>query len=290
MQCNDMDLRASPLGTGWRLETNPPRPSVAGSARMLREANHLLYRDPMKEAERKLRRASNPAGLGDGNRGRALENGRSSQADLPFPAMSNGRRGGRVTVVELERRRRRVLAVAQALFVRQGYVATTLMQIAQVSGVSIRTINHRIGDKDDIFREVVEHLCGAIRPVLTHNQGDDLAASLRSAAAYLLDTASQATSIDMFRLLIAERERCPDFVAAVSYRISRRCRNSTRDYFKELAACGLLLHRDRRLLVNVFIDLFLGSRALMSYIGWRQTPGTEEEIRAKVDFFLQAIR
>ena len=62
---------------------------------------------------------------------------------------------GRPTAVELERRKGRVMEVATALFVANGYAATSLVDIARGAGVATRTLYRHFGDKEALFREVI---------------------------------------------------------------------------------------------------------------------------------------
>lgn len=55
---------------------------------------------------------------------------------------------------------------AQQLFVQQGYVTTTLEQVAREAGVAARTVYVRFGTKADLFRRVVDRaLVGDTEPV-----------------------------------------------------------------------------------------------------------------------------
>ena len=53
------------------------------------------------------------------------------------------------------RSRRKVIEAATELFLRDGYVATTMDAIAAAAGVSKRTVYNNFDDKDALFTEVV---------------------------------------------------------------------------------------------------------------------------------------
>jgi AcrR family transcriptional regulator len=53
-----------------------------------------------------------------------------------------------------------ILDAAQALFVAQGYVPTTLAQIAERAGVATRTVFIRFGSKVALFRRVIDRALG----------------------------------------------------------------------------------------------------------------------------------
>lgn len=59
-----------------------------------------------------------------------------------------------------------LIAAARELFVEQGYVATTLAQIAHRAGVAPRTVYVRFGTKASLFRRVVDQaLVGDAEPI-----------------------------------------------------------------------------------------------------------------------------
>lgn len=59
-----------------------------------------------------------------------------------------------------------LIEAAGALFLDQGYVATTLAQIAELAGVAARTVYVRFGTKAELFSRVVDQaLAGDAEPV-----------------------------------------------------------------------------------------------------------------------------
>ena len=59
-----------------------------------------------------------------------------------------------------------LIAAARALFLEQGYVATTLAQVAQRAGVAARTVYVRFGTKATLFTHVVDRaLLGDAEPI-----------------------------------------------------------------------------------------------------------------------------
>ena len=85
--------------------------------------------------------------------GRA-EGDRISKERRTKPARK-GNSAGRPTLDELERRKAKVMKVATDLFVRQGYAATSLVDIAKQAGVATRTLYQHFGDKEAMFQSVM---------------------------------------------------------------------------------------------------------------------------------------
>lgn len=55
-----------------------------------------------------------------------------------------------------ERSRQHILDAALQLFAHQGYRATTVREIAEAAGVSIGNVYHHFGDKESIFRTLLD--------------------------------------------------------------------------------------------------------------------------------------
>ncbi len=66
------------------------------------------------------------------------------------------RRGGRPSRDAAAELPLRILACARELFLDQGFVATSLQQIAERAGATKRTLYVKVGDKEALFRAVVE--------------------------------------------------------------------------------------------------------------------------------------
>ncbi len=68
-----------------------------------------------------------------------------------------GRTGGGGSRADRAREtRRRIVAAAAELFVREGYAATTLDRIAAASGVAVQTVYFHFGNKRTLLKQVVD--------------------------------------------------------------------------------------------------------------------------------------
>ena len=72
----------------------------------------------------------------------------------PQPTVKPARRGRRPPAAAAATRAR-VLRRAERLFVRRGYAATSLREVAAASGVRLFTIQHHFGSKARLFEEVM---------------------------------------------------------------------------------------------------------------------------------------
>lgn len=196
-------------------------------------------------------------------------------------------RAGRPTADELERRKLRVMEVATDMFVSRGYAATTLLDIAKKAGVATRTLYQHFGDKEAIFREVIfaRDTARIDRPTLS--EGEDLVAALRKVAHYSYEVALRPRSIELMRLMIAESARFPELMSKVATAIFTRFTGNVADFFGQLADQGLIPDGDHDQSAELFVDLLLGNRTVMTYFGWASGAPTEQDIEVKIDLFIK---
>jgi TetR/AcrR family transcriptional regulator, mexJK operon transcriptional repressor len=122
------------------------------------------------------------------------------------------------------RSRAAIIAAATTLFLRDGYAATTMDDIAEAAGVSKRTVYNNFADKDALFREVVMAAVGIAETFAADAAAeladpDDLPAALYALARRLAARATDPRVVQLRRLLIGEAHRFPD-LAAEYYRLA----------------------------------------------------------------------
>jgi TetR/AcrR family transcriptional repressor of mexJK operon len=113
------------------------------------------------------------------------------------------------------RKRRAILAAATTLFLREGYLATSMDQIAAAASVSKQTVYKQFADKQSLFREIVTGTVAEIsdpvaEQVLSLRDSTDLAADLRGLARALLAQVLQPRMMQLRRLVIGEAGRFPE--------------------------------------------------------------------------------
>lgn len=194
---------------------------------------------------------------------------------------------GRPTEDELARRKDRIREVATALFVRDGYAATSLVDIAKYAGVATRTVYQHFGDKEAIFRNVMyaPETAAVFEP--PEIRGDDtLFESMMRAAQYVYEVSFRPNTIDLMRLAIAESKRFPDLVQKLTHATYERFRANVRHIFEEAITRGLVDDPDPAISADLFIDLILGTTPVLIYTGWESSP-TNLQLETKVDLFIK---
>ncbi len=104
-----------------------------------------------------------------------------------------------------------ILRAATALFLRDGYAATSMEAVAATAGVSKRTLYARFPDKAALLQEAVGQLIADWLPgldaALDHDRLEDALAVLGQR---MLAAALTPEALALYRLLVAEAGRIPD--------------------------------------------------------------------------------
>jgi AcrR family transcriptional regulator len=88
-----------------------------------------------------------------------------------------------------ERTRRVILDTAYALFIKQGFSATSMRQIAQGSGVALGGIYNHFSSKEEIFDSIIleKHLFLQVMPALKETRADTIEEFVHQAARDLVN-------------------------------------------------------------------------------------------------------
>jgi TetR/AcrR family transcriptional regulator, mexJK operon transcriptional repressor len=120
-------------------------------------------------------------------------------------------RGGRPSRLESARLSDRILDVATALLLGDGYGTTSIEAVAKRAGISKRTFYHRFRGKEVLFEAVVRRLIERWAPPLDAAlfEGPSLAEMLHTTGEYMLGVALTTEALALHRVVIAEATRFP---------------------------------------------------------------------------------
>jgi TetR/AcrR family transcriptional regulator, mexJK operon transcriptional repressor len=185
------------------------------------------------------------------------------------------------------RKRRVVVDAATTLFLRHGYLGTSMDQIAAFAGVSKPTVYKFFPDKEQLFTTIVmETLDRAGAPFLGELSGlaetGELADDLRDLARHYLATVTQPAVLQMRRLVIGASHQLPALASAYYERAPERTLRMLADCFRRLAERSLLRTPDPDQAAAHFAFLVLG-RALDKSLFCGDQPFTTEELAAQAD-------
>ncbi len=187
-----------------------------------------------------------------------------SMTSAATPAAKSGLRREQVALTE-----RRVLEAATGLFIERGYVATSLLAVAEAAGVSPRTVYVRFHSKARLFERCLETsavggqpLVGpALEGLILDQRLDaivEMGRSTMERSAALLGVAAQAAAVE------------PE-IAAVERVAMQRALGDFRAFAERLESDGLLPRAVTAAAVTDILWVLAGPRAIVSLTtdrGW----------------------
>jgi TetR/AcrR family transcriptional repressor of mexJK operon len=221
----------------------------------------------------------------------ALSSEPTPRKDPMRKAVPKGNSAGRPTLDELERRKTKVMQIATELFVREGYTATSLADIAKSAGVATRTLYQHFGDKKAIFHNVMfAPTPAAAFPLANVADNETLFGALMRTAEYVRDVSFDPTTVDMMRLAIAESRRFPDMMQRLIAGSHARFNEKIRQVFDQFVARRMVQDDDTEASAEMFIHLILGDTPLLIFGGWKAALPRTENLTEKVDLFMRGRR
>lgn len=159
------------------------------------------------------------------------------------------------------RKYRRILETARALFTGPGFDATSMDAVAREAGVSKATLYVHFASKDDLLITLVDDECRKIGPRALwqpHDGPIDLEATLRAMArsytAFFLDD----RGLGLHRLIMMNAPRFPAMAEAFMAAGPRRCEDEMVAFLEAAVARRLLRIADVRLAAVQFLSLVQG--------------------------------
>ena len=156
--------------------------------------------------------------------------------------------------VRSARKRQAILDTAATIFLSQGYLGTSMDEIAAGAGVSKQTVYKHFADKERLFVEIVVSAVDEISdPVheevlhLVDTRSPDLERDLGELGRRLLARVLQPRVLELRRLVIGEANRFPELGRAFYERGPGRTIDALTQAFEGLAARGVLRLEDPRL-------------------------------------------
>jgi TetR/AcrR family transcriptional repressor of mexJK operon len=180
------------------------------------------------------------------------------------------------------RKRGAILEAATTLFLRKGYLGTSMDEIAALASVSKQTVYKHFADKERLFSEiVVSAVKEASDPVhaevIDLKESGDVEADLRDLARRQLALVMQPRLMQLRRLVIGEAGRFPELGRTFYEQGPQRTVRALAAAFERLAERGILQLDDPALAAAHFNWLIMSApvnRAMM--LGDEEIPTSEE--------------
>jgi TetR/AcrR family transcriptional repressor of mexJK operon len=150
------------------------------------------------------------------------------------------------------RKHKAILDAAATVFIRNGYLGTSMDEIAARAAVSKQTVYKHFADKQSLFTEIVTNTVNEVsEPVHTEvinlQDSGDVHADLRDLARRQLAGVMQPRLLQLRRLVIAEADRFPELGRTFYERGPQRTITALAATFQRLADRGTLQLEDPQL-------------------------------------------
>ena len=186
------------------------------------------------------------------------------------------------------RKRRVVLEAAAELFLRNGYLGTSMDEVASIAGVSKQTVYKHFADKEGLFQEIVLATIDQVGEPFydaVPSLGDtvDVDADLRALARGLVAIVMRPHLLQLRRLVIAEAGRFPELGRTYYERGPGRTADALAAHFELLAARGLLDVDDPALAASHFLWLIVSIPLNAVMFGGSETQFTSRQLNRFAD-------
>lgn len=169
-------------------------------------------------------------------------------------------RAGRPSREEAEALGDHVVAVADALFVRHGYAATSIATVAAQARIGKQTLYRRFPDKAALFREVIRRRIDGmlIADDAAKPAGGDPLGELKQMGAAALATALDPEFIRLYRIVIAEAADFPELAAATAENWGSRFVENCHDAIRRAQRAGQCRAGNPQTLAQIFLFGLVG--------------------------------
>jgi len=155
------------------------------------------------------------------------------------------------------RKRRAIMEAATTVFLRNGYVGTSMDEIAALAGVSKQTVYKHFADKERLFTDIILGTIDQVAEpfldeVLGLHDTNDLEKDLSGLARRLVAIVMQPQVLQLRRLVTGEAGRFPELGRIYYQRGPGRTVDTLAAHFQQLAERGLLRLDDPLLAASHF--------------------------------------
>ena len=196
------------------------------------------------------------------------------------------------------RKRKAIMQAAASLFLRQGYLDTSMDQVAALAAVSKQTVYKHFSDKYQLFNEIVLDVGGTVDTFVAAlavlQETRDLERDLIELGRSYISAVMQPRVIQLRRLVISEAVRFPDVGRAYYERAPKQSLDALAKCFQRLAERGFLHVEEPMLAAYHFAYLVLAMPQDRALLRGEDEPCTAAELEhladAAVRVFLKAYK
>jgi TetR/AcrR family transcriptional regulator, mexJK operon transcriptional repressor len=212
-----------------------------------------------------------------------------SLESLPLPLKRSGR-PPRAIAAQLSEQ---ILQAAEALFLEQGYGATTIEQVANQIGATKRTVYVRFTDKAGLFHAVVKRVLDSRRPDLrTISTDRSVDERLIDMGLRVLGYALDPDVVRLFRVVTAEAYRFPELNRMIEEQAAHGIAWAVGQMLREEVRLDRLSLEDTDLATKLLLSLLTGAPTKDAGRGADPLTGSEcrKWVKGAVALFLDGAR
>ncbi len=203
--------------------------------------------------------------------------------------------GGRAAAGQDNRKRRQILDGAYRTFMREGFDAASMGDIAREAGVSKGTLYVYFDSKERLFQELVHEEKARQFPAIFAIDPDetDVRATLTRVGGQFARFVTASHVVMATRTIVAMAERMPDIALEFYDSGPRQCAGQLSEYFERQVAAGRLAIPDINLAAAQFLDLTQSTLTRPLMFGATEQPSEghmDAVVKSAVDVFLAAYQ
>jgi TetR/AcrR family transcriptional repressor of mexJK operon len=186
-----------------------------------------------------------------------------------------------------------ILGAAEALFLEQGYGATTIEQVAGQIGATKRTVYVRFSDKAGLFHAVVKRVLDARRPDLrTIGTDRSVDERLNDMALRVLSYVLDPVVVRLFRVVTTEAYRFPELNRMMEEQAAHGVAWAVGQMLEEEVRLGRLVLDDPALATRLLLSLVTGAPTKEAGRGVKPLgyPDRRQWVKGAVALFLDGAR
>lgn len=188
-----------------------------------------------------------------------------------------------------EDRRRSILDAAWTVFLERGYANASIDAVVELAGGSKATVYQQFGNKEGLLGALVAEGAEELAHLVHELPLDGaLEESLKAFGKGYLSLIMRPDRLALFRLTIGECGRVPE-IGDVFYRTGpQMVAKYLTEFFRGLAAAGLIETSDAERSANQFIHALRGDLYLQNLLNPTRRP-TEAELNRHIDFVVETF-
>lgn len=197
---------------------------------------------------------------------------------------------GRAAAALSNRKHRAVQRAGTRVFLERGYSAATMDLIATEAGVSKQTVYNHFRSKEVLFKAIVDDLTTQLTSRLADPPDTDAGPEevLTALGRELLAMMLRPTSLSLYRLIVAESARFPEFGTAIYSVGAGRMIEMLADYLVRETGKGALSVSEPELAAEQFVGMLTGRLQLRALLGVETLPD-ERELERRADYAVRCF-